>query len=130
MYDFSYSLYIYSQCLQFLITNYRVTNLCFLLIPIFFSYKFSSSPIYYRSVASISTPQSILSAKLIGGFLTMFLKDQVYFFIPWHLFVIFTFYFFILNLLICEGFWTRRSTVHNTIWEKHWFIVDHCWLRK
>jgi len=40
------------------------------------------------------------------------------------------FYFFILNMLICEGFWTRRPTVHNTMWEGHWFIVDHCWLRK
>jgi len=40
------------------------------------------------------------------------------------------FYFFILNLLICEGFWTRRPIVQNTIWEGHWFTMDHCWLRK
>ena len=38
--------------------------------------------------------------------------------------------FFILTLLICEGFWTRRLTIHNMIWEGHWFTMDHCWLRK
>jgi len=40
------------------------------------------------------------------------------------------FYFFILNLLICERFWTRRPSAHNTLLEGAWFIVDHCWLRK
>ena len=29
------------------------------------------------------------------------------------------FYFFFLNLLIYEGFWTCRPAVHNTIWEGH-----------
>jgi len=68
--------------------------------------------------------QNLLADSLLCFWRTMFLFHSSTF-----IFYLY-FDFFILTLLIFEGFWTRWPTVHNTIWEGHWFTVDHCWLRK
>ena len=100
---------------------FSITN--FLLLPIFFITTLLS----YNGIHDHSTIYSFCRTYWrIHYFVSE--RPSLFFYSFTVIIFIFNFIclFFILNLLICEGFWTRGPTVHNTIWEGHWFTVDHC----
>jgi len=92
---------------------YILTKLISFVWPIIFSSNYSSYPLFTETMESVRTQQAILSGKMLGGFVTMFLKHQVF-----SLFIHIPFYFWFVflysNLPYFEGFWVRRPSLHNT----------------
>jgi len=79
-----FSFYIFATVMTFrflflYIGDYILTNLISVVWPIIFSWNYSSYPLFSQTMESMCTPQAILFGKMLGGFVTMFLKDQVFF---------------------------------------------------
>jgi len=103
--DFSFSLSIYSRLQSDKSYFSYVTH--FLLLQFFFITNLLS----YNGIHAHTTIHTLLC----------FWKTR-YFFYSFTFICYVYFYFFILNLLICEGFWTCRLSVHCNILKEYYLI--------